>query len=71
MNCVLIGRRKFEHRDRQARTRDSAGRDWSNVAASQGMPRTASTPAKLGRSQGEARKTIPQDFRESMALPTP
>lgn len=71
MNCVLSRRRKFEHRDRETRTCDTAGRDLSNVATSQGMPRIASTPEKLGRSQEEARKTIPQDFRESMALPTP
>lgn len=70
MNCVL-SRRKFKHRDRETKTCDPAGRDWSNVAASQGMPRIASTPEKLGRSQGEAGKTIPQDFRENMARLTP
>lgn len=71
MNCVLSRRRKFKHRDRETKTCDPAGRDWSNVGASQAMPKIASTPEKLRRSQREARTTIPQDFRESMALLTP
>lgn len=55
--------------DRHARRRwpsDSRGRNWSDVAASEGVPRTNSLHQKPGGKKGSA-----QNLRESMTLLTP
>ena len=44
------------------------GRDWSETAASQGMPRITSKHQNLERGKGEF---LPPAFRESIALLTP
>lgn len=62
---VPVSREQFGHRHAQThrgRPCDDGGRDWSSVAAGQGMPRTASHPPGGWKRQGRSLPRVSEEM---------